>query len=139
MKPFPIVKELNVLKDTVISLLPCSIAFMERPFGLRGVKKAFDNRVVPAVSLVAHRAGRLMFDQVGSDLVRCVLSASIGMKRQSRFWLSGFDSLFQGLFNRPEVVQPTVFREWRSIGTIGLRGFEYKSYPRPKPRFSDWD
>ncbi len=83
MKPYPVVEHLNIFKYFLFSLLSGLKFAMMGQFGFQGMKKAFSDRVIPAIPFTTHALYHTMLFQDLSVTVRRVLASSISMPDQS--------------------------------------------------------
>ena len=99
MQPFPIVKDLDVGKQTLSQLLPIPIPFSVHPFRFQRLEKGLRDRIVIAVTFAAHALYHLVLLQSLSERFACILHTPIRVQNYSRRWLTMQKRHVQGNHN----------------------------------------
>ena len=86
MRPFSVVKDLNVFKGRSIDRSVCSVAKAMDPLVFEAVEPALRRRVIPAVPFPAHRASHAVFLELALKGMTGVLASPVGVVQQPRRW-----------------------------------------------------
>jgi hypothetical protein len=84
MQPLPVVKHLDVLEGRGRHVLARREAPAMHPLVLEAVEPTLGRRIVPTVSLAAHRAGHALFSELVLKCMAGVLAAPVGMVKYTR-------------------------------------------------------
>ncbi len=86
MLPFTIIEDFDVLEAASLHVGVGSVANAMYPPVLEAVEPAFRRRVIPAVSLAAHRADHAVHLELVLKVMAGVLATPVGVVHQSRCW-----------------------------------------------------
>jgi hypothetical protein len=79
MESYSVVEYLNIFEYFVLSFLPRFKVAVMNQFCFQGMKKAFSDRIIPAISLTSHALYHTMLFQDFTVTVRGILTPSISM------------------------------------------------------------
>jgi hypothetical protein len=83
MPSLPIVKHLDIFKNVRLSLGTSLVMPSLNPFRFERMKKAFDDGIVPTVSLPAHATPDAMLRQQGLKFLAGILATPVGMVQKT--------------------------------------------------------
>lgn len=98
MKPFTIIKSLNIFKNTLLCLGTTIITLVKHQLMLQGTDKTFNRSIIPAVDLAAHAATNTIIIKKNIEITTGVLEALIGMMNQAR--MTTFNGHIQGIHDQ---------------------------------------
>jgi hypothetical protein len=84
-----VVETFNIFEHIRSGFLSSSVAYSVNTFTFEYTKEALNNRVVIAVASTTHAALDSLFIKLFTEVIACVLTASIGMMDECALWLSG--------------------------------------------------
>jgi len=83
----PVVKDLDVIKETELGLLPVPIAYLINQFILQAGEEGFDAGVIPAVTLATHRTFDTVLCQKALIRETGVQTVAITVMQEPGLWL----------------------------------------------------
>src|SRR5881396_4160401 len=88
MASLPVIKDLDVFKNTFFRLLSGKIPLMVYELGLQGMKERFKTGIVITVSSAAHAGKNAARFERFAEFLAGILNAMIGMEDKSRWRVS---------------------------------------------------